>query len=174
MRRILFLSLLVAVGVAMTSLPAAASEDVGRIPTVTRLVRMFSELEGILIEAVAKRDTQTVSKLLHDDFEMRVGAMPGNPVPRAAWIRQSFAEPKSSSILAQMAVHDFGKAAAVSFSRRIKEANSDNERDIFIVDIWTRAAGDWKLSVRYAGPAGIDGPRIPGAALVAPAFEKKE
>jgi len=158
----------------MAGPPATASEGIGRIPTVTRLVRLFSELEDHLIEAVGKRDTQAVSKLLADDFEMRVGAMPGNPIPRAAWIRQSFAEPKSSSVPTQMAVHDFGKMAVVSYARAIKAAKSETMRHIFIVDIWTKAAGDWKLAVRYAGPAGNDDFPIPGAAANTPPFEKKE
>ena len=175
MRRALFLTMLFAMSVFVTGTYAAASDGgMGRIPTVTRLVRMFSELEGNLIKAVEKQDAKAVAQLLSDDFEMRVGAMPGNPIPRAAWIRQSFAEPKSSSLLTQMAVHDFGKTAVVSFSRRIKDANSDTERNIFIVDIWTQAAGEWKLSVRYAGPVEKDDSPLPGAAMTAPAFEKKE
>jgi len=174
MVRILCLSLLVAAGLSLVGLPASASEGIGRIPTVTRLVKLFLDKESSLIEAIDNQDKKAVSKLLADDFEMRVGAIPGNPVPRAAWIRKSFTEAKSSSTLEQMAVHDYGKTAVVSFSRLIKGADSEQERTIFIVDIWTQAAGDWVLSARYAGPAGADASGIPGAVITTPAFEKKE
>jgi ketosteroid isomerase-like protein len=176
MRRTLVLTLLSAVTVSMMSLSAVASsgDGVGRIPTVTRLVRVFFEVEGRLGEAVEKRDMPAVSKLLSDDFEMRVGAMPGTPIPRAAWIQQSFAEPKSSPDMEQMAVHDFGKIAIVSFLWKLKVAESKMVRDVFIVDTWRQEAGAWKLAVRYAGPAAQGDYPIPGVPIIKPAFEKKE
>ena len=176
MRRTLVLTLLSAVTVSMMSLSAVASsgDGVGRIPTVTRLVRVFFEVEGRLGEAVEKRDMPAVAKLLSDDFEMRVGAMPGTPIPRAAWIQQSFAEPKSSPDMEQMAVHDFGKIAIVSFLWKLKVAESKMVRDVFIVDTWRQEAGAWKLAVRYAGPAAQGDYPIPGVPIIKPAFEKKE
>ena len=115
-----------------------------------------------------------VTKLLGNDFEMRVGSMPGNPIPRAAWIRQSFAESAVPAAIDQMAVHDFGKFAVVSYARRDKAAKGNAIRDIFIVDIWSQGAGDWKLAIRYAAPAGREDYPIPGVPIAVPAFEKKE
>jgi ketosteroid isomerase-like protein len=175
-RRFLFLTLLAAMTVSIMSAPAmASSEDgVGRIPTVTRLVRIFFQLEGELSKAVEQRDMPAVSKLLSDDFEMRVSTMPGTPIPRAVWIQQSFSEPKSSSTLEQMAVHGFGKIAVVSYSWKIKAAKSKMMRDIFIVDTWRQEAGAWRLAVRYAGPGAQGDYLIPGVPTIEPAFEKKE
>ena len=167
----LLLSMTMSVLVAST---AVSADGVGRIPTVTRLVKLFLDLEDNLIQAVGKRDTQAVSNLLSGDFEMRVDAMPGNPVPRAAWIQQSFSEPKSSSTIEQMAVHDLGKIAVVSYLWKIKAAKSDIESNIFIVDVWKHEAGNWKLAIRYAGLSEKDAATIPGAAVTAPVFEKKE
>ncbi len=161
---------------SMISMSAlASSEDgIGRIPTVTRLVHEFFQLEGKLSQAVEKRDTPTVSNLLSDDFEMRVGAMPGTPIPRAAWIQQSFVEHESSTEMEQMAVHDFGKIAIVSYLWKIKATKSKMERDIFIVDTWRQEAGAWKLAVRFAGPGAQSDYPIPGVPIIEPAFEKKE
>ena len=161
---------------SMISMSAlASSEDgIGRIPTVTRLVHEFFQLEGKLSQAVEKRDTPTVSNLLSDDFEMRVGAMPGTPIPRAAWIQQSFVEHESSTEMEQMAVHDFGKIAIVSYLWKIKAIKSKMERDIFIVDTWRQEAGAWKLAVRFAGPGAQSDYPIPGVPIIEPAFEKKE
>ena len=152
----------------------AADSGVGRIPVITRLVQVFSELESSLGEAVAKRDTQAVAKIVSDDFEMRIGAMPSNPIPRAAWIQQSFTEPQSSSVIEQMAVHDYGKVAVVSFLQKIKTAKSKATRAIYIVDVWSQGPDDWQLATRYASPAGKMDFSIPGATSVAPGIEKKE
>jgi hypothetical protein len=176
MRRTLFLTLLAATTVSMISMLAlASSEDgVGRIPTVTRLVHIFFQLEGKLSKAVEKQDMPTASKLLSDDFEMRVSTKPGTPIPRAAWIQQSFAEPKSSRVMKQMAVHDFGKITIVSYLWKITDAKSKMGRDIFIVDTWRQEAGAWKLAVRYAGPAAQSDYPIPGVPIIESTFEKKE
>jgi len=177
MQRILFLTLLAAMTVSILGASATASssgDGIGRIPTVTRLVHIFLQLEGKLSEAVEQRDMPTASKLLSDDFEMRVSAMPGTPIPRAAWLQQSFAEPNSSLVMEQMAVHDFGKIAIVSYSWKITNVKSKLERDIFIVDTWRQEAGAWKLAVRYAGPAAKGDYPIPGVPIIEPVFEKKE
>lgn len=176
MRKTLFLALLSLTSVSTSAVPAAAyaGGGAGRIPTVTRLVRIFSGLEGNLAEAVEKRDRQAVSKLLSNDFEMRVGAMPGNPIPRAAWIQQSFASPKSSSAMEQMAVHGLGKTAVVSYAWKTTARKSGVVHDVFVVDVWRQQDGGWKLAIRYADPAGAGDFNVPGAAPVTPVFEKKE
>jgi len=176
MRKTLLLTLLSGVAVSLIVVSAAAvSEDGGgRIPTVTRLVNVFFQLESELNAAVKKRDSVAVSKLLSSDFEMRVAAMPGTPIPRAAWIQQSFGEPESTSRTEQMAVHDFDRIAIVSFLLKVKAAKSKMVRDVFIVDTWRRQEGDWKLAVRYAGPAKQGDYPIPGVPVIKPAFEKKE
>jgi hypothetical protein len=175
MRKTFLLTLLLSMWALMCDTSASASDSsVGRVPTVTRMVQVFSQLEGDLVISVEKRDSQVVSKLLSDDFEMRIGSMPGNPVPRAAWIRQSFAEPKSSSAMEQMAVHDLGKIALVSYLWKVRVSKAAPVHDIFVVDVWRQEANDWKLAIRYADPAGKDDFPVPGAAMSTPEFEKKE
>jgi hypothetical protein len=175
MRKTFLLTLLLSMWALMCDTSASASDSsVGRVPTVTRMVQVFSQLEGDLVISVEKRDSQVVSKLLSDDFEMRIGSMPGNPVPRAAWIRQSFVEPKSSSAMEQMAVHDLGKIALVSYLWKVRVSKAAPVHDIFVVDVWRQEANDWKLAIRYADPAGKDDFPVPGAAMSTPEFEKKE
>ncbi len=168
------LTLLLATCVStLTSLPVAASEI--RIPSVTRLVRVFSQLESRLSEAVRKRDKQTVSDFLTRDFEMRVGTIPGNPIPRADWLRQSFAEPGLQSSIEQMAVHDYNKVAVVSFMWTVtSDTQPTKKRQIFIVDTWRQESSDWKLAVRYAAAGGKSKTAIPAGVPPTPLFEKKE
>ena len=166
-------ALFVVLAVILASLsPSALAADVapGRVPTVTRLVKLFSELETTLATSIQSGNSAAAQKLLTDDFEMRVGAMPGNPTPRAEWLRQSIAKPGPSYRIEQMAVHDFGDTAVVSFLQAADAAAS--AKNIFTVDVWRRADGQWKLATRYAGPAGSSEFVIPGTSTE-PVIEKK-
>ena len=100
--------------------------------------------------------------------------MPGIPIPRATWIQRSFAAPKATPVMEQMAVHNFDNIAIVSFLWKPKAAKSKTVHDIFIVDTWRHEAGAWKLAIRYAGASGQGDYLIPGAPISEPAFEKKE
>ena len=175
MRTVLFLTIFLLGNIlGMRPSSAAPENGSGRIPSVTRLVQQFTQLEGKLAEALGKRDRTAVAGLLADDFEMRTAAMPGAPVPRDPWIRQSLAEPVTPAIIEQMAVHDFGGLAVVSYARSDKAATPKAGRDIFIVDIWKQDADDWKLTIRYAGPASKGVFPFPGVPATTPPFEKKE
>ena len=168
------LVLLCSLGASLVGAPTvSANEAIGRVPTVTRLVKIFFELESDLTNSVAKRDKQAVEATLTNDFEMRIAAAPANPVPRAAWIKRSFAEPQTSSEIEQMAVHDYGGVATVSFLWKTTVAKSKATHDLFIVDLWKQSPKGWQLATRYAAPANDMSFAIPGAALP-PAFEKRE
>ena len=64
-------------------------------------------------EALVKKGA-ALEKMLTDDFELRTGASPGNPTPRAEWTRQALAKTDRSARIEQMAVHDLGSHAIVS------------------------------------------------------------
>ena len=132
---------------------AQPSPHSAAVPTVTRLVRMFSELERGLADKIRRKDASAVDALLDPSFEMRIGSAPGVPVPRDAWIRdarKSAAAPR----IEQMAVHDFGDVAVVSF-REVSAASGARRRghDRFVVDCWRRDGETWKLVVRYVSDA---------------------
>lgn len=161
----------------MTSLPARAANEESsiRIPSVTRWVYIFSHREFELTEAVRKRDTKAVSGLLADNFEMRTGVTPVEPIPRADWIKQSLAEPQFQSKLEQMAVHAYDHIAIVSYLWVVTpDKQQGAKREVFVVDTWQEQGGQWKLAVRYAAPGGETGMAIPAGKPPAPVFEKKE
>ena len=58
----------------------------------------------------------------------------------------------------QMAVHDLGDVAIVSF--RASPATASSGRARFIVECWKRAADGWKLAVRYASDAAGGGSSV--------------
>jgi ketosteroid isomerase-like protein len=152
---------------------AADVAATGRIPTVTRLVKLFLELEDSLAAEIRRRDAGAVGRMLAEDFELRVASSPGNPTPRDEWIRLALAKPGPSFEIEQMAVHDFGAVAVVSFLQTtLGGRRRDGSPDIATVDVWKRAGERWVLAVRYAGPAGRPEFFIPGA-TTEPPIEKR-
>src|SRR5437764_14010070 len=77
----------------------------GRVPTVTRLVKLFTEQEAALASAIRAGDASTVERLLTDDFEMRTGAMPSNPVPRDERLSEMLRVRNPGDCATGMAVH---------------------------------------------------------------------
>ena len=152
MRTLTILSGAWAVAVAACIASPAAAQPVqppGRIPTVTRLVKIFYELETGLAANLAAHDAKAIDRTLDPDFELRTGAMPGTPVPRADWIRQAQSN-RSEGSIDQMAVHDFGSVAIVSF-RQVPAAapSASATQRLFVVDCWKREGDGWKLATRY-------------------------
>jgi Domain of unknown function (DUF4440) len=166
-RRTSRLSILLAATVAACfAFPAAAQpvQAPGRIPTVTRLVKIFYDLESRLVSNLVARDAKAIDQVLEPDFEVRAGSMPGTPVPRADWMRQEQAHPSKASI-DQMAVHDFGSVAVVSF-RLLPAATAASGANpgLFIVDCWKRDGDGWKLATRYLSNAAAPTGAIPASA----------
>jgi hypothetical protein len=147
MRTRLLPLLILLAGLSAPFLQARADAERQRVPTVTRLVQLFSTLEIELMTAVQQGDAPAIGKMLADDFELRSGATPGTPTPRAEWLKQS--QGQAAAPIEQMAVHDYGAAAVVSYmwKRGVR-------LDVFVVDVWAKSGDGWKLSVRYASPAG--------------------
>ncbi len=93
---------------------------------------------------------------------MRIGAAPGVPIPRDEWILQARAAPSRPPRIDQMAVHDFGDVAVVSFREFAAQASRRAPaRGRFVVDCWKRAGDGWKLAVRYVSDASSEGVKPP-------------
>src|SRR5690242_9329898 len=131
---------------------AQPAPQTGRIPTVTRLVKVFSELEAALQAQARSADPAALDQSLDASFEMRDGTSPGTPIPRDEWIRQARAASAGNRVIDQMAVHDLGAYAIVSFREVDPGAKSAGQS--FIVDCWKRDGNSWKLAIRYAGEVG--------------------
>ncbi len=148
-------------------------------PVVTRFVKIFRDLESNLHEAVRTRDSAVIEKILGHDFEMRIGAAPGQPVPRIDWMHSALAQPPFASSVHDMSAHEHGDMVNVSFSWKIDAPKSSGlPKQIFVVDTWVKDGDDWKLAVRYASAAAASasasGMLMPGyKADPAPTIRKK-
>jgi hypothetical protein len=144
---------------------AQPSSHTTAVPTVTRLVKMFTELERGLADKTREKDGTALDALLDPSFEMRDASAPGVPVPRDAWIRDARTSSGEPPRIEQMAVHDFHEVAIVSFREVAVTARSTRRaQERFIVDCWKRDGDAWKLAVRYVSDASArpaDRPRSP-------------
>lgn len=129
--------------------PAQGAPDSGHgIVTMTRGMRVFGDAEARIVAALKGRDAAVLDGLVAPDFEQRTQAAPGTPLPREDWLKQAPAAAVQSGGFRQMAVHDFGDTAVVSFQWLHPAPD-------FIVDVWRKKTGtdDWELAVRYASGA---------------------
>ncbi len=163
----MFAAALVGFALAGATLTAAGGEAPPRIPTVTRLVKLFLEHEAQLGDAVRAGDVAGIERLLTEDFELRVGARAGQPVPRADFVRALSAARDPGGDIGAMAVHDLGTTMIVSY------AQGHRGGALFVVDVWRNDGGNWKLAIRYAAPAGDANAKIPGAPAAEPEIPKK-
>ena len=159
---------LVAGFVAPAHCADAPSAPPGRIPTVTRLVKLFLDREEALSAAMRAGDVASLERTLTDDFELRAGARAATPISRADFLSDVARSRAASGAASQMAVHDLGSIAIVSFVQ-----GDDAKRAIFLVDVWRQSGADWKLAIRYAGPAGAPDFPIPGAGAPPSEIPKK-
>jgi len=132
------LAFAVAIGCSATVLFA---QQPGRIMTVTRGVTVFTNLEHQLDDALQARNEAALTRLLAANFEQRNATAPSAPVPRADWLQHT----SRPAEISQMAVHEYGDVAVVSFL--------DAAQSAFVVDVWKKTGDDYQLSVRYASAA---------------------
>jgi hypothetical protein len=149
-------------------------EDTGKIPSLTRQVKTFSDLENELIEALKSRNQLKLDQLVAEDFEMRAAASPDNPVPYSEWLKTSLAEASAYTChIGRMAVHDLNETAIVSFMWNPSADNKQAIQNVFLVDIWKKQGVAWKLAIRYASPVQGASVKVPGFSGKEPVIEKK-
>jgi ketosteroid isomerase-like protein len=156
-----FVLLLCAVSVvAQDQPPTGGRPSGGRIETATRGVVRYRGLESALLQAEQNKEQDALNRFIADDFEVR-SAESNQPTPREVWEQRA----KSANItwfkIRDMAVHEFGDIAVVSFllDRRGEAGGKAVPPTVFIVDVWRQAEG--KLAVRYVSTPGHPaGPRL--------------
>jgi ketosteroid isomerase-like protein len=132
---------------------ASAEPPPQRVPTVTRLVQLFSGLENDWMEAVRRRDEAAVTRILGDSFEMRSALAPSGPVPAGDWVRNAVHEFHLRSFrISEMAVRELGTVAVVSFrlAQEGELGGKEESAECFVADVWMRQDGAWKVAARYA------------------------
>src|SRR5690348_506098 len=60
-----------------------------RAVTMTRFVKVFTDLEYDLIDALRLNDKTALDRLVSPEFEQRESAKPAEPLPRDDWVKSS-------------------------------------------------------------------------------------
>jgi hypothetical protein len=136
-----------------------------RVVTTTRLVTLFHGLEYDLVDALRAAPSARLDELLASDFEQRDGSSPAVPLPREAWLTANSVRAPGAVQISDMAVHDRGELAIVSFSMQLEGPG----QSLFVVDVWRqRAPGSYELVTRYASQLAQQAPKAPPVAAKPP------
>ena len=152
------------------------AQDIVPVPTVTRLVKLFTQLEHDIITSLKNNDKPMLSSLVDDRFEMQVASQSKEPVPMSAWLDKSLAESSLYQYeISNMSVYDYGGTAIVSFNWQAFSPKKDSSVSpgVFIVDVWKKERPGWKLAIRFAEGLQKSGERFPGYAPAEETIEKK-
>src|SRR5512147_1893448 len=128
--------------------PKGGRPSGGRIETATRGVVRYRGLEKAILQAEQNKDEEALKRFVADDFEVRT-AESNQPTPREVWEQGAKSANISWFQIRDMAVHEFGDVAVVSFllDRRGEAGGKAIPATVFVVDVWRPAES--KLAVRY-------------------------
>jgi hypothetical protein len=169
---IIFLLLATAAGPALAQPTGGKPNRV--VPTVTRTLHIFGELENQWLDAVQSGDQAAIDKIVAPNFELRSALQAGTPTPRAESLKQSLALPKFESSIGKMAAHEYGDTVILSFEWKLKPVkNSALPERMFVVDTWRQTEAGWQVVTRYIAPIGESAKSPPGAVVEQNPIQKR-
>jgi Domain of unknown function (DUF4440) len=120
----------------------------------TKLQIFFSELETQWLKAIQEKDPAALNRIVSDQFQVRMPAPPGNPIPREQWLLGIFSRRLLSFQLRQVRVRELSpQIVVVSFvqTETYQQSATPQMEDHFVVDIWINSgSGDnWRCTDRY-------------------------
>ena len=126
--------------------PSSASVDA----TNARFLGLETRLQG----AVQLKKAAEIEALIAPDFALRTAFEGRAPqvMNRSETLTAAASYYRLESFeVRYLAAREFGDAAVVNY-RAFQEAamgSRDRSGEFVVTDVWTRAGGDWKLSLRY-------------------------
>jgi hypothetical protein len=129
----------------------AAAQSAGhRVMTMTRGVSVFGKAETELAEVMKSHDAEAIDRIVGIEFEQRSAGAPSMPVPRGDWLDQAPAEFAHAAGMRDIAVHEYGDVAVVSFTW----LRDRPQAPTFVVDVWRRKAAEepYQIVSRYLSP----------------------
>ncbi|NBS17616.1 MAG: hypothetical protein EBT06_11300 [Gammaproteobacteria bacterium] len=135
-----------------------ATEEPRKVPTTTRLVKLYGELESNLSMAILEPDPSKIDDLLTQDFEQRTPLTADNPTPRAEWLAACSKDAKilGAVLPTKMAVRDLGSSVVASFV--MVDRNHQKQPLFFVIDVWIDQQGHQQLKNRFLSRIGDRSP----------------
>jgi hypothetical protein len=150
------------ISIALTcSIMAASgqSEQQPRQPVADTDAKLTDELrlvEWKIAEAIRRKDSKDIGRLVGSDFTFRESVAPSKSVPRSNWIRGVLVGSPSRSLQQrhQAARRLTDDVAVVSMSeiQEGRPTSSGVAEMFYLVDFWKRRGREWQLIARYSSP----------------------
>jgi hypothetical protein len=114
----------------------------------------FERLERLWADAVVQQDRVALEHILAPEYELIISAAPERPVPRATWIEQATGPYRvrgyTITNLVIRLVTDDVAAVSLTLTTEASVGGVDRSVTFFIVDLWQRTGGVWRVVQRYS------------------------
>jgi hypothetical protein len=122
-----------------------------RIITATRQVTLFTGIEKQMLQAVESKNRAQLESMLAEDCSI---ALPrADSLDCSDWLDSVMSKEFSLQTFAirGMSVTDMGDASLVNYERVQKASHEgkDVSGEFFVLDLWKKSGGSWKLVNRY-------------------------
>lgn len=133
--------------------PHAPEAAPGRILTRTRLVVQFSELENAWLDAIKKKNSSALDRLVDDSFQVWSADAPA-PTPREDWEKSAFATPVVPFRIQSMSARDVRSDLVIVNFQLLAPAQAGKKTRpaFYVVDVWSKNADRWQCTDRYISP----------------------
>jgi hypothetical protein len=135
-----------------------AAQETARSGMPTIETDAFTRLEKRGMDAIVAQDRATLEAMLTPDFELRTARTGGEITLRDEWLQAATSTYKIRSFAINgLTVRMFGTYAIVNFlyEQQANFSGRDLSGDFFIVDLWQKTGGEWKLAARYSAGPGL-------------------
>jgi ketosteroid isomerase-like protein len=145
---------------AQTTANAPVRAQQGRIMTATRQVVQFGGLERDLMNAIQQKDQDAIRRFLADDFQAWSPENEGG-LGVQEWLADELNKGVTGYSVRIMSARSFGNDInVVSFTLSESLKAGSAPKAYFVVDVWTKAADDWKIASRYISSTAASAGRV--------------
>ena len=115
-------------------------------------------LEQRFVDAIVRKDSASLERILAPEFTLRVADVPHASLPRAMWMDNTLHRLKAESVeLRHVAARRLAEnVAGVSliFDQKGMMGDRDFSGANYLVDFWKRNEGSWQIVARYGSRVG--------------------
>jgi ketosteroid isomerase-like protein len=116
----------------------------------------FTDLERKLATAMQEKNPAAINELTADDYVVRTPEAPTEPVGRDTWESADLPNFDVKDFrITKMAVRIYSENTAVvseKYAQTATQNGQDRSGDFWVIDVWAKHDGKWKLSERYISP----------------------
>jgi len=152
-----------ALAVCLFVAPMGAQDTARRAPPAPtdvdqRLTPVMQRAEQEFADAIVRKDSAGLERILAPAFTLRVADVPQGSLPRAIWMDNTLHRLKAESAavthVAARRLAENVAAASLIFEQKGMMADRDFSMVAYLVDFWKENGGSWQIVARYSAPLG--------------------